>query len=156
MKYCLGIDPGTNGGTTIIAEDGSIALTLVHSKLTRHDYVEAIYPYKKQIKYSIIEKVSAFPGQGVSSMFKFGGAYNDARRTCECFRIPYELKTPQQWQKFLGVKKKQKEESKPQFKNRLKAKAQELYPKDKINKEEADSILIAYAAWKSKVNPAAI
>jgi hypothetical protein len=42
--------------------------------------------------------------------------------------IPFEPIRPQAWQKALGITPRKKTESKPDFKNRLRAKAQQLYP----------------------------
>lgn len=150
MKYYLGIDPGTNGGATILNESGEIEVILSHKKTTPQDYLDTIRSYansKGGIAHAIVEKVHSFPRQGVSSSFTFGTSFGEAKRTCECFQIPFQLITPQKWQKFLSIEKKRKEESKNDFKKRLKEEAQKIYPQDKFTLETADSVLIAHAAF---------
>ena len=76
----------------------------------------------------VVEAVHAFPGQGVSSTFKFGKNYGELRMALIAAEIPFNEVTPRSWQKFYGMKK-DKEESKPQWKVRLRQRAEQLYPK---------------------------
>jgi hypothetical protein len=92
--------------------------------------------------FGVLEKVHSMPGQGVSSTFKFGQNFGFVRACMYMSGIPFELDTPQKWMKFYGMKKK-KEESKTDWKNRLKAKAQQLYPNIKITNDMSDAMLIA-------------
>lgn len=91
----------------------------------------------------IIEHVHSFPGQGVTSMFKFGMNYGLLRMALIAVGIPFEEKTPHTWQKGLGIPKRKKDETQPKFKKRLKARAQQLFPKVEVTGQAADAILIA-------------
>lgn len=51
--------------------------------------------------FGILEKVSAMPGQGVSSMFKFGRVFGALQSCLHIFQIPHVEVTPQRWQKSL-------------------------------------------------------
>lgn len=104
------------------------------------------------ITHAVIENVHAMPSQGVTSMFSFGKIYGLLRMALIAAEIPFEEVGPRTWQKALGVVPKKKEESKVQFKQRLLALAQQLYPNLEIwtqkkskNKQLAicDAILLA-------------
>ena len=83
------------------------------------------------------------PGQGAQAMWKFSGNYHGIRMALLANNIPFETVSPQKWQKFYNIKK-DKNQSKTQHKNKLKAKAQELFPNEKITLKNADALLIAY------------
>lgn len=93
--------------------------------------------------FAVIEKVHAMPGNGVSGMFKFGMGYGGLRMALVAASIPFEDVTPQAWQKAMGVVQRGKTETKTQFKNRLKAKAQQLFPDKEVTLSTADALLIA-------------
>lgn len=93
--------------------------------------------------FAVIEKVHAMPGNGVSSMFKFGQSYGFLRACLIAAEMPFQEISPQKWQKALGVNPREKDESKPDFKKRLKGKAQQLYPSTNITLKNADAALIA-------------
>ena len=83
------------------------------------------------------------PKQGVSSSFKFGKGYGFLRGCLIAAGIPFEEVTPQAWQKALEIPKKSKSETKAQFKNRLKALAQQWFPDQLVTLKTADALLIA-------------
>jgi hypothetical protein len=76
------------------------------------------------------------PGQGVSSSFKFGMSYGSLRMALIAHSIPFESVTPQAWQKSLHCLS-------GGDKNRTKARAQQLFPNQKVTHATADSLLIA-------------
>jgi len=100
------------------------------------------YDYDSAPK-AIIEKVHSMPGQGVASMFKFGMGYGQLRMALVSASISFETVTPRTWQKAFGIIPRAKTESKTDFKNRLKAKAQELFPKANMTLAVCDAVLIA-------------
>ena len=55
------------------------------------------------IRRLYLERVSARPGQGVVSMFRFGESYGIIRGVCAGRGIPVELVTPQAWKKAMKV-----------------------------------------------------
>ena len=83
------------------------------------------------------------PGQGVSSMFKFGKNYGLIRGLLIANMIPFLDVPPRTWQKGLGIQPRGKEESKTHFKNRQKGLAQQMHPHLKVTLATADAILIA-------------
>ena len=98
----LGIDPGLTGGlawlqrgelieTSVMpTEDKFINLRVLDIKLKRYD-----------IDHAFLEKVHAMPGQGVSSMFKFGRVYGAIEALLVANCIPYTLIPPQRWTKSI-------------------------------------------------------
>lgn len=51
----------------------------------------------------VIEQVSAMPGQGVTSMFTFGGAYMACIAVAQRSRDPWMLVRPRAWKKDMGL-----------------------------------------------------
>ena len=136
-KVWLGIDPGQTGAIALITKDLQQAET--------HDYpqdvdncAELVRKLKLnfRIQGAAIEKVNAMPGQGVSSMFKFGGNYFGWRGILASNEIPYQLVTPQKWQKAVGALPKDKKKRK----NEIKAYSQRLYPHLKVTLYNADAL----------------
>jgi len=77
-------------------------------------------------------------------MFNFGRNHGFTLGLLSALYIRTELITPQQWQKrlFLGTSKGM---SPVQWKNKLKAEAQRLYPDIKVTLKTADALLILEA-----------
>lgn len=123
----LGVDPGKNGGIALIRDQEDV--NLFPMPTTERDiwflFDNLLAP--SRIK-AIIERVHSMPNQGVSSTFTFGMGYGGLRMALTAARIPFEEVTSRTWQKGLGVSPRKKTESKSQFKNRLRAKAQQLFP----------------------------
>lgn len=146
----VGIDPGKSGGIAILQGSSLITHLMPDSDLSLRKIADGLEAFEVEglevVVY--IEKVGAMPGQGVTSMFTFGQGYGKIQQAfCKLRR---EFVTPQTWQKGLRIQGRKKVESKPQFKNRLKLKAEELYPKSSVwelgvTKQRAvcDAILIA-------------
>jgi len=85
------------------------------------------------------------PGQPGSYMFRFGASYGALRMALVGRGIPFEDVTPRAWQKLLGISPRAKNEPKTRFKNRLKARAQELFPDlgRQITLSTCDALLLA-------------
>lgn len=142
QKLYLGIDPGQSGGIAIVDQDGNCT-SLVNMPETEQDILWAI-PFGDTVAFGMIEKVHAMPKQGVSSTFKFGVGYGGLRMAMVAMAIRFDEVPPQRWQKALGVVPRDaKVESKNDHKNKLLAKAQQLFPNVKITKHTADALLIA-------------
>jgi Holliday junction resolvasome RuvABC endonuclease subunit len=140
--YYLGIDPGASGGLAFlqITPHGDLDEAAVYPiGETEHDTASIIAAYSigcYRIIMAAIEKVHSFPGQGVSSTFKFGQNYGFLRGLLVGRKIPFIEVPPQTWQKALGCLSHGD-------KNITKARAQQLYPHLKITHKTADALLIA-------------
>jgi crossover junction endodeoxyribonuclease RuvC len=144
----LGIDPGAKGGMCLMDDDEKIC-HLMKTPETECDIKDQIRELAAiarsdghEVK-ALIEQVSAMPGQGVTSMFTFGRGYGFMRGVLISLAIPILEVHPKTWQKPLGVQPRNKEEKKKAFKNRLKAKAQQLFPGFKMTDAVCDAALIA-------------
>lgn len=135
-KLYIGIDPGKSGAIAFIPSEGE-AWTIKNTS-TDQELVEAVEEAIEQSDsvFCMIERVSAMPGNGVSSMFKFGGSFYSLQMLCTALRVPFELVSPAQWQRFLGCLTKGD-------KNVSKARAQNLFPYLKVIHANADALLIA-------------
>jgi crossover junction endodeoxyribonuclease RuvC len=162
MDFVLGVDPGLSGALARIgyvdavcsgpgyktwdaptAKDGKHTVLLPVEM--RRILEEAIGGYPASATIVFIEKVHAFPKQGRSGIFNFGDGYGMWKGICVGLGLPYELVTPQRWQKeMLAGMQGGKDASC--------IRAQELFPEadlkkgprsKKLHDGRADSLLIA-------------
>jgi len=141
----IGIDPGKSGGIAIITNEFAEAVKMPETERDLYEKILSTTMFLEDNKsiFCILEKVHSMPGQGVVSVCTFCGNNASIRMALIASKIPFETVTPHTWQKYLGIVKRGKDESKTKFKNRLKAKAQELFPELKITLAIADALLIA-------------
>lgn len=149
-KLFIGVDPGTSGGIAAISKEYA-PVELVKMPATETDIVD--WFLQRTTTYqcrAYIELVGGFMGEGgknkasAHTMFKFGQNYGVLRAAMICAGIPFKTVPPRIWQKGVGVTGRKKTEFKSQFKNRLKSRAQELFPGIKITLNTSDALLIAY------------
>lgn len=142
--FIIGIDPGTSGGFAII-DDVRRKLTLRKMPDTPKEIFNILNFFLKASKGEIfvyIEKVQGLPGMGGSSMFNFGKNSGHLEMAMLALNIPFEQLTPQKWQKEfqLGTKGNQ---TTSVWKNKLKNKAEQLFPDTKMFLWGSDATLIA-------------
>lgn len=133
-NFILGIDPGKHGAATFITEEGELIDIIKFSKVTEHEIADAMLELLSQIKFAYIENVTFRPG--MAGRFVFGDNFGFWRGILTALKIPYEKVAPGTWQRSLKCLTKGD-------KNITKTRAQQLFPKQKITHEIADSILIA-------------
>lgn len=140
-RYYLGIDPGQSGGIVTVNSSGrsSDSYKMPSTELDIYNLLRVLSP----IKFCLIEKVHSMPKQGIASAFKFGKGYGGLRMALIACEIPFDEVTPQKWQKGLSIPPKKKSETPVKWKNRLKQKAQQLFPQEKVTLATADALLIA-------------
>ena len=150
----IGIDPGKSGGIALIT---NILDSTTKMPSTEADVSNWLWTAKEFTStkfgglFASIEKVHSMPGQGVRSMFTFGRNYGFLRGCLISLRIPFEEVMPRTWQKGLGIPVRKTNETKTQFKNRLKARAQQLFPEKTLTLATCDAVLIAeYSRRKRK------
>jgi len=178
LKYStyLGIDAGKNGGLAAIVDGSPEAVHMPVTERDVWDWFDQWNPEHGPL-VAVIEKVWGHVGrnQPGSAMFNFGANYGGLRMALIAADIPFEDATPQRWQKAMGIperkphtktrrvlikkgknKGKQRDEkyggeTDTQWKNRLKAKAQQLFPKLHVTLATADALLIAlYTCRKAR------
>ncbi len=151
----IGIDPGISGSICFF-EDGKIIdviemPTMNDGKKNKKQVNGAqIYnEFKKRINKDsnidkirvVIEKVSAMPGQGVTSMFNFGQSFGILKGICSAMQIPMYFVRPAKWKKYYNLINSEKDASR--------ARAIEIFPNfssqlsKKKDSNKADAILIA-------------
>lgn len=148
----IAIDPGENGGIAIYSTELSSVTDVIKMPSTPQDVLSYLTVNKeKAICY--LEKVGGMPGQSGSAMFNFGKGYGHLEMALLALQIPTVTITPQSWQKALQLGTRGKEMSKTEWKNKLKAKAQQLFPYiKKITLAISDALLICeYARIKEKL-----
>jgi hypothetical protein len=148
MTTLLAIDPGASGGLAFGSAGKPPALVAMPDTL--HDLVEVIRD--AHCDHAFLELVGGYVGkaQPASSAFNFGMNYGQVQGVLAALAIPFTLVRPQKWQKTLGVGTTGWR-SKTEWKNVLKAKAQQLYPTTKITLATADACLIWHAASKKQI-----
>lgn len=140
MNTLLCIDPGKSGGMAL-AIDGKYVDSWAMPE-TEGDIVTTIKDLANGAEgqaVCVIESVHAMPKQGVSSTFTFGRGYGFLLGVLMSHKFRVETITPQRWQKPLGIGKS---DGKTEHKNKLKAKAQQLYPNAKVTLKTADALLM--------------
>ena len=135
IDFFLGVDPGASGAIMCVTAAGELREVARHD-WTEADVSEALEKYHGTRCFGMLEKVNAFPGQGVSSCFKFGASYGFLRGLLISHRIPFETVSPGVWQRKLGCLTRG-------VKNVSKAKAQEIWPHSKHTHRTSDAALIA-------------
>ena len=151
-RVYIGIDPGKNGAMVALLENNVVDFASPETERDIWQWVEKYGPWidgeareEPLHAFAVIEKVSGFIGNAHpgSAMFKFGQDYGGKRMALIAACIPFDEVPPQKWQKALGIAPRKATEKKGQFKNRLKAKAQQLFPWVKVTLANADALLIA-------------
>ena len=146
MKIYIGVDPGASGGLAALCDSVVEFVAMPATEFDIWEWFDTVRDRRDDSVFACIEKVGGFiqgsPQPG-SAMFKFGASYGGLRMALVAAGIPFEEVTPQTWQKALGIPKRAATESKTQFKNRLKARAQQLFPDHKITLATCDALLLA-------------
>ena len=148
----IGVDPGASGGLAALNGKVIVASAMPETPQDIRNWVETVIGDETGM-FAVLEKVQGYIGVGHpgSGMFKFGKSAGWLEMTLVCAGIPYEEVTPQKWQKALGIPKRDaKKESKQDFKRRLRAFAQRLFPNEKVTLATCDALLMAeFARRKS-------
>ena len=110
----LGIDPGLSGALAFYDTTTEVLLVMnmptvevtrnAKSKREVSPALVADMVAGKGIEKAFMERVSAMPGQGVSSMFSFGRSAGILEGVLAAYEIPTTMVTPQAWMKAMGVR----------------------------------------------------
>lgn len=103
----IGIDPGLSGAIAILTSDNPIILAtpVIDKEIDVARIIQFLYENEVNERNSIahIEKVGAFPKQGVVSMFRFGFVTGIMHGVFRTLKIPLFIVTPQSWKKEILV-----------------------------------------------------
>jgi crossover junction endodeoxyribonuclease RuvC len=145
----LGIDPGLSGALALYC-DGQWVLPIAgdakHHELNGPEICRWLRAHNPG--HAFIEFASARPGQGVTSMFRFGCSYGAVKMALAACGVPYTVVTPQKWKLAVGVPTGADKEASRQ-------RALQLFPDQVINlarkkdHARADAMLLAYFGMKA-------
>src|SRR6185369_8839207 len=140
----VAIDPGLSGG--IAYQLHGQPAQAVPMPATEGDFVDLLRTIIVDAKAAVafVEEVGGYVGkaQPASSAFKFGRNFGFILGVFQSLGVRVELVRPQRWQKSLGLGSASGCASKTEWKNKLKATAQRLYPNLKPTLNTADALLI--------------
>lgn len=140
-KKIIAIDPGKSGGIVIFSIDNNKVIEVIKMPETPLGILEIFSAYSNE-SVCYMEKVGGLPGMGGSSMFNFGKGFGHLEMALLSTKIPNIEVTPQKWQKALQLGTRGTKTS-TEWKNKLKIKAQQLYPSvGKITLATSDALLI--------------
>jgi crossover junction endodeoxyribonuclease RuvC len=154
MTIVMGIDPGISGAVAfyfpmvnrIAVDDVPVA----GGEINTHELARLMRIHQPSL--AVIEKVSAMPGQGVTSMFNFGRSYGDVRGVIGALGVPLHLVTPQKWKRHFGLSS-DKDESRLRAIRTFPAAAESFKLKKHDGRAEAALIALYGAEVFSKVAP---
>ena len=105
-NYFLGIDPGKSGGYCLMDEAGKVLVASPLLYLADDVQVLSLFTRVASLAtgtvHCAIEKVSSRPGQGVSSVFRFGFDTGLLHGMARMAGWKLYTPTPQKWQKVSG------------------------------------------------------
>ena len=139
MQRYIGIDPGVNGGIAWIDDNEPHVEKMPP---TTGDLWQLIAGLEVGQCYCVIEKVHTSPQMGVKSAGTFMEGKGKLLMALCAGGIPHEQVSPAKWQRTLGLLSG-KDKDQTRHKNKLKQKAQELFPSLKITHATADALLLA-------------
>lgn len=141
-RLIIGIDPGVAGGIGVYSITQGRLIMAIKMPETPTDLLAFLKLHSLNSK-CYLEKVGGIPGNGANAMFNFGRGYGHLEMALLACRIPTETVTPQKWQKEFQLGGRGKTMSKTEWKNKLKAKAQQLFPTFNVTLATCDAMLIA-------------
>ena len=150
--HFIAIDPGANGGIAWTSQDGehSAALpkTLGDTNALIFDILnrQGFFAGESKVTCHLEEPpkfVKAIPG---SAVFVMARNFGNLEGVLAAYRVPTVLTRPQAWQQRVGNLGTKGDKSTTQWKNALKARAQALYPEEKVTLATADALLILWTA----------
>jgi crossover junction endodeoxyribonuclease RuvC len=105
----LGVDPGLEGAFAILSADGDLLLvddlpTIGSGTQRRIDAANlAVILRDQDIAAAVVEQVGARPGQGVSSMFRFGQSLGTVAGVIGALSVPLTWTSPASWKKAMSL-----------------------------------------------------
>lgn len=147
----IGIDPGGNGGIAVWDCEKNVVDAIYTAKKdypTAKDMLDVLAKYNGGDCMCAMEKVQGLPKMGGGAMFTFGKNFGYLEMSLLANGIPTYEVTPQKWQKYYQLGTKSQCSSKVEWKNKLKYKAQQLFPNIKVTLDVADALLIMYYQLK--------
>ena len=153
-RCVLGIDPGLSGGISVLGMDG-VLLDVVVMPSTMQDLLDYLrrWVVGDYVPVCYMESVGyGLPGQSSSATAKFARHNGHIEMALLSLGIKTNMVTPQKWMKSYQLGRSS-DYSKTEWKNRLKSKAQQLFPSlgGLVTLKVCDSLLIAEYGRKQEL-----
>ena len=150
----IAIDPGVNGGIAVLlpgqtatafhmpATDGELL-----QKLKMAGQTTASTVYLEDIVLFVPQRTPGGKQLPSSRMITYGASWGTIKGMLFALGYRIVLVRPQKWQGALGLGNS-RGMTKTAWKNKLKQRAEELFPNIKVTLATADALLILEAAWR--------
>lgn len=155
-KIIIGIDPGTNGGIAVLDDKGGV-IDVTKMPPTPQDILNFLNIFVMRAEAEqcpivcYMEKVGyGMPGQSSKATATFARHCGHLDMALLALGISTNTVTPNLWEKSYQLGSS-KGFSKTEWKNRLKAKAQQMFPKVKVSLANADALLLAEYGRKMEI-----
>ncbi len=155
MKCVIGIDPGVNGGIAVLGMDGCVIFVRKMPE-TPQDILDCLRKFAGTELFGseavcYLEKVgTGMPGQSSKATATFARHCGHLEMALLALGIKTNDITPNKWEKSYQLGKSS-DYSKTEWKNKLKAKAQQLFPKERVTLAVCDALLLAEYGRKQEV-----
>lgn len=163
LRITLGIDPGATGAIAALADGAyydvlDMPVTAGREENGRGhvdggvlaDWLREMSRRNPGAAFdAVIEQVGARPGQGVTSMFRFGEAYGTVRGALGALGIAFRVVSPNLWKPRMGLVGPAKDSAREMAAHRFPAAATKLARKKDHGRAEA--LLIAKWAHEFEV-----
>ena len=143
MKRILAIDPGASGGLAWTDEEQVFSCEMPKTEGDVSQLLTELISVNSPIS-AYVEEVGGYCGAAMpgSAMFNFGRNFGFILGVLAARGVRVELVKPQKWQKHFGLGTVKESGGKTPWKNKLKAKAQQLFPHLDVTLKTADALLI--------------
>ena len=144
----IAIDPGLSGGIAVHIDGQPV--TAYRMPATEGDLLDLLRELAADPDHTVavVEQVGGYIGkaQPASRAFKFGRTFGFILGVLQTLGVRTRTVTPVRWQRPLGLGTASACASRTEWKNKLKACAQRLYPHVHCTLATADALLILYHA----------
>lgn len=145
-RLYIGIDPGAHGGIAVLHANGDVfdIVTMPDTPLEIFLYLQDVKSQAESV-IALLENVGhGIPGQSSSATAKFARHCGHLEMALISLSIPTSMVTPNKWMRHFQLGRSS-DYTKTEWKNRLKAKAQQIFPSlgRKVTLSTADALLMA-------------
>ena len=150
--HIIGIDPGSNGGIAVLAGNGTV-VKFTKMPDTPQDillFLRDVLAYDGGCVCYLEDVGRGMPGQSSKATATFARHCGHLEMALLALGIRTNEVTPAKWMKVFQLGRSG-DYSKTEWKNRLKAKAQQLFPNEKVTLAVADALLLAEYGRKQEI-----
>lgn len=148
-RLILGIDPGALGGIAVLDIDGNV-VSLTKMPDTPQDILDYLRQYSADGVCYMENVGNGMPGQSSKATATFARHNGHLEMALLSLGIKTNMVTPAKWMKSFQLGSS-RDYSKTEWKNRLKSKAQQLFPREKVTLCVSDALLIAEYGRKQEL-----